>query len=242
MKKSFKMNGLLVLGALWLGCTLPLCATTIFDNTVHDLTNRFNPGTLQVGDEILLASTERYLTNFSFEFWGTNTASPGNLSFAGAVQARVQFYRNDGSPYNGYPTPGSMFYDSGFFSLAGVGAGLPAARRTLIFTAGVGLDFPNGGLFIPTSDITWSITFTNLGATDSLGVDLYSPPVVGSDFSDYWQNNVVGGWTLLTNTVPMNFAARFQASATIPEPSALALLLAGGLGILTQVRRQRRTN
>jgi hypothetical protein len=47
---------------------------------------------------------------------------------------------------------------------------------------------------------------------------------------------------LLTNTLPVDFAARMEANAQIPEPSALALLLAGGLGIMTLVRRQRRTS
>ena len=239
MRRLFRVNVLLVLGALWFGSTLPLCATTIFDNSVNDLLTRFSPpatgsGTVEAGDEILLASTERYLTLFSFEFWGTNTASPDNLTFAGAVEARVRFYRNDGAPFDGYATPGSMFFDSGFFSV-----GVPTARSTFVFTQGS--DFPTGGLFIPTSDITWSITFTNIGVTDSVGVDLYSPPVVGADYPDYWQRTG-GSWTLLTNTLPVDFAARMEANAQIPEPSALALLLAGGLGIMTLVRRQRRTS
>jgi hypothetical protein len=37
----------------------------------------------------------------------------------------------------------------------------------------------------------------------------------------------------------MDFAARFDANATIPEPSTLALSLAGGLGLLTLARRLR---
>ena len=231
------MNGLLILGALWLGFTLPLgAATPIFDNSVNDLTVRFDPGTYEVGDQILLANTERYLTEFSFEFWGTNTLSPGNATFAGAVEARVQFYRNDGAPFNGYATPDNAFFTSPWFSV-----GTPTARSTLIFTAGVGLDFPSGGLYIPVDEMTWSVQFRGMGATDSVGVDIYSPPVVGADYPDYWQNNG-GSWTLLTNTVPMNFAARMDANATIPEPSVVALLLAGGLGILTLGRRLRRTN
>src|SRR5574340_1842514 len=99
-------------GALCCALIGPLGATTIFDNSVNDLGTRFNPGTLEVGDEILLASTERYLTNFSFEYWGTSSGA----SFAGPVEARVRFYQNDGAPFNGYATPGSLFYDSGWFS------------------------------------------------------------------------------------------------------------------------------
>jgi hypothetical protein len=234
MRKSFRLNGLLILAALWLGSTLPLCATTIFNNSSNDLHVSFNPGTYEVGDQIILASTERYLIHFDFEFWGTNTLSPGNVTFAGAVEARVRFYENNGTLFNGYASPGTNFYDSGWFS-----GFSPTSRNTLQFSAGVGLDFPSGGLFIPVDEMTWSVQFRGMGATDSVGVDIYSPPVVGADYPDYWQNNGVTGWTLQTNTVAMNFAATMDA---IPEPSVLALLLAGGLGILTLVRRQRRTN
>ena len=77
-----------------------------------------------------------------------------------------------------------------------------------------------------------------MGAGDSVGVDLYSPPVVGSevgDFGDYWQYN--GGWTLLTNSIgPMDFGAVMQT----PEPSSLTLSILGGLGILIAARRFRR--
>src|SRR5580765_825482 len=68
-------------------------AAIIFDNSVNDLHARFEPGTLEVGDELILAGTERYLTNFSFEFWGENSAD-ANV-FAGEVSARVRFYLND---------------------------------------------------------------------------------------------------------------------------------------------------
>ena len=80
-------------------CSSSLRATTIYDNSQTDLFTRFNPGTIEVGDEILLGSTERYLTDFSFEYYGTNTASPGNITFAGPVQARVRFYLNDGAAF-----------------------------------------------------------------------------------------------------------------------------------------------
>ena len=57
----------------------PLWAVScIYSNSVKDLSIRFDPGTLEVGDEILLAGSERYLTNFDFEFWGTSTSGPWN--------------------------------------------------------------------------------------------------------------------------------------------------------------------
>jgi len=210
---------------------LPLQSATIFDNSVNDLVTQFSPGTLEVGDQIVLASTERYLTDFRFEYWGTSSGA----SFAGAVQARVRFYENNGPLFNGYYAPGSVFYDSGWFGGFDAINDYPG-RATINFSQGT--DFPDGGLFIPADEITWTIQFQGMGTGDEVGVDIYSPAVVGGDYDDYWEYN--GGWTLLTNTVPMDFAAVMYANATIPEPSSLALSLLGGLGILTFARRLRR--
>jgi hypothetical protein len=233
MGNSFKFNALWVAGALFIGLTLPLRAATIFNNSTNDLLTRFNPGTNEVGDEILLGGPERYITAFSFEFWGINTANSN--SFAGPVQARVRFYENNGTPFNGYATPGTSFFDSGWFSI-----GSPTSRSTAVFQ---GTDFTPGGQFIPipitASNMTWSVQFDGMGATDSAGVDIYSPPTVGGDYPDYWQYDG-GGWTLLTNTVPMNFAAYMDANSTIPEPSVVTLSLVGGLGILGFAYRLRR--
>lgn len=235
MKKALKRNVCLSIGALWFGMAVPLMAqpVTIFDNSAlgSDLHLRFDPGTLQVGDEINLAGTERNLTYFSFEYWGTASG----LSFAGPVQAEVRFYQNTGpTTFNGYFTPDATpFYDSLLFSVPS-----PTARSTFIFTAGS--DFPIGGLNLASSDITWTVQFSGMGAGDAVGVDLYSPPVVGSEvgsFGDYWQYN--GGWSLLTNSLgPMDFGAFMQAT---PEPSSLALSILGGVGLLIAMRRFRRS-
>jgi len=45
-----------------------------------------------------------------FEYWGINRTQE---EFEGEVQARVRFYANDGPPFSGYPTPGTVLYDSG---------------------------------------------------------------------------------------------------------------------------------
>jgi hypothetical protein len=113
----------------------------------------------------------------------------------------------------------------------------PTARSTFVFSEGTG-DFPGGGLPITDSDITWTVQFEGLGATDEVGLDIYSPPVVGSrvgDFGDYWQNDG-SGWTLLTNSVPMSFGAFMET----PEPSGTALALVGGVAVLITMRWFRR--
>ena len=219
----------LAVGALGLGVPAPLGAqTTIFDDSHNDLLTRFDPGTAQVGDEILLAGTDRYLTYFSFEYWGTASSS----SFSAPITATLTFYEMNGGLFNGYETPGTSFFSESFSVPA------PTSRSTFIFTPGT--DFPGGvPLYIPTSDMTWSVQFSGMGATDHVGVDIYSPPTVGADYPDYWQDDG-GGWTLETNSVPMDFGALMQANSTVPEPSAAALSIIGGLGILGLARRLRR--
>jgi len=204
MKLVRRFGCYLALGLAWAAARLPAAADTVFADSENDLLIRFDPGTLEVGDEIVLAGTARYLTNMSFEFWGTTYGTNG-ATFAGAVQARVRFYVNDGQPFNGYATPGSVFFDSGWF-----GGFYPTPRCTATFTAG--MDFPSSGLFIPTNDFTWSVQFQNLGPGDALGVDIYSPATTGADYPDYWENN--GSWALRTNSVvsDMNFASHWQAS------------------------------
>ena len=230
MQKLSTPTLLLALGMLWMGIDAPLRATTIFDNSAHDLGTRFDPGTNEAGDEILLADTARYLTTFSFEYWGVNTTHP--TYFDGSIQARVKFYRNTGALVLGYASPSpASFFDSGWFSVPN-----PTDRLTFDFTAGS--DLPSGGLFIPTSDMTWSVQFQGMALSDSVGVDLYTPPLIGDDYTDYWEND--SGWMLCTNGVPMDFAALLQANSTVPEPSIITLWICGGLGILTLARRLRR--
>jgi hypothetical protein len=200
----------------------------LFDNSTTDLLYRFNPGTQEVGDQILL-SHAGYLTNFAFEFYGTNTASPGNLAFAGSVEAQVKIYLMDGPLFNGENTPGSPLYVSDWSPI-----GSPTIRNTFVYEAGS--DFPIGGLLIPATNITWSVQFRGMGATDEVGVDIYSAPTVGQDFPDYWRLDSSKGWVLETNVVPVDFAARFQG--TIPEPSVFALAIVGGAVMLIAGRRR----
>ena len=225
MRSEFRKILFVTSAAMVLAFTAP--ADTLFDNSTTDLNYRLNPGTQQVGDQIKLLSSG-YLTNFAFEYYGTNTANPANTSFAGTVQAQVSIYLMDGPLFNGYATPGKQIYFSSWFTIN------PTSRATLVYTAGI--DFAPGGLLIPSTDITWAVQFRGMGATDTVGVDVYSAPTVGQDFPDYWRNTG-SGWVLETNAVPVDFAAKFQG--TIPEPSVVSLAIVGGVVMMIAGRKRK---
>ena len=196
-------NAARLTAALWVVLGTWLSADEVYDNSVNDLAYRFAPGPLEIGDEIRLAGTARIVTNFTFEYWGENASRP---DFAGYVQARVRFYENDGEPAtSGYPTPGTVLFDSGWFPIG------PTTRATLIFEDFVtGSDVP---LTRPVPEaFTWTVQFSGFGQGDTAGVDIFSPPVAGTNPADYWQLVPGSGWLLLTNAVPMNFAALIGAS------------------------------
>jgi hypothetical protein len=188
----------------------------VFDNSTTDLNIRYDPGTNEVGDEIVLApGTGRNLTQFRFQYWGTN--------FSGTEKIDLRFYANDGLPsYSGPNMPGTLLFDSGPFTI------FETDRLTIIFNNfATGVAHALAGA-IP-NDFTWSVQFSGLGPGASAGVDLYNPPTVGSDYNDYWYNNGTS-WDLMgaTNGTPVNFAVRIQAT---PEPPAIWLSLIGGLTI-----------
>jgi MYXO-CTERM domain-containing protein len=212
---------------LALSSSLAFTAEIVYDNSTNDLETNLDPGTQEIGDEILLDGTARWLSEFSFEYWGTNTLS--DTAFAGPVEARVRFYLNDGPPLPDVEraySPGTVIYDSGSFLVD------PTPRATLIFTE---FNFGTTPLTVPLPDaFTWSVQFTGLSLTDTAGVTIYSPPTIGNNFDDYWVNDG-GAWLLETNLLNMDFAARFSA---VPEPSALLLGLLGVVAVGALRRRR----
>ena len=229
MKTHIIVRVYLAISVLCFGLAMPLSAATIYDNSTTDLSTRFDPGTSQVGNEIILAGTDRYLTGFSFEYWELNTSGS-------QVQADVQFYLNNGTLFNGYAMPGSTsFFDSGWFNVSAT------ARSTEVFSIADG-DFGAGGLFLPVeSNMTWTVQFRGMQTgLDSAGVDLYGPPTVGSAYGDYWQKTGLNTWALMNNSAFPSLASDFAAVMTVPEPSSMALSVLGGMGLLIMVRRFRR--
>ncbi len=199
MKNALRIHVYLSISVLCFGLTLPLTASTIYNNTTNDLALRFNPGTSEIGNEIVLGGTDRYLTIFSFEYWGLSS-NPNR--FAGQIQARVEFYLNNGPLFNGYASPGTSFYDSGWFTVP-----VPTPRSTFDFS------FNSVPLLLPASDFTWTVQFQGMGLGDSVGTDLYGPPTVGQTFGDFWQR-IGTSWFLMNNSQSppyANFAADMMA-------------------------------
>jgi hypothetical protein len=222
----------------------------IYSNTTNDLGGRLMLTNGQViGEELYPDNLNTYpfLTNFSFEFYSPTlygTASGWN----GTVQGRVQFYKNDGTPFNGYGTPNTLFYDTGYFDLLNPRNtyGSTANIMTLTFNwpdlyQPYNFDGNGGGAIVPMiptvplpTDFTMVFTFdginqtTNVSGTDNqVGLPIFRPPAVGTNYGDYWLNNG-GSWELVTNTVgPVAFGVQLTADA--PEPSVLSL---GTLGVL----------
>lgn len=197
-------------------------ADIVYDNSTGDLDIRLNPGTREIGDEIVLAPGARFLTDFIFQYWGEN--------FFGDEQLRLKFYYNDGPASQAGPLePGSLFFDSDWFDI------VETNRATLIFTdfvTGAAVPYDNANTLLPDS-FTWTIKFRGVETDNGgkAGVDLYSPPTVGGNYLEYWENTGAGGWEYRgdTNGTALNFGARVGA---VPEPSMITLGLLGGFAAL----------
>jgi hypothetical protein len=210
----------------------------LYQDTTHNTGQVMNfPNGDQIGEQIWLGTgtTPMYLTNFSFQYY-----SP--VTNAGPVQADVILYQNNGAPFNGYSTPFSTFFVSGWFNLPSPWSVSGTNSATVIFQlsdlqAGA---FPLAPNFILPSNFTFSVSFRGLQGADSVGLPIFNPPSVGFNAGDYWYD-VSGNWELLTNSIgPIAFGAQFLGTP-IPEPSVICL---GALGVVALTamgrRRQRR--
>ncbi len=193
----------------------------------------------QIGNEITLpGSTGLMLTNFAIEYYTPDaTLAQGPTG----VGIDVRFYYNDGPATNGFATPGTMFYDSGwFYNLMGnTGAGGNNGYNVVTYSSFTG-DFPVGGLplNLPGNNLTFTITFTGLNAFNQVFLPL-ATNTPGISYGDYWMQNGSGAWTLMsTNAADANLVVDFSAT---PEPSTVALVTLGGMALVgfNKLRRKR---
>jgi hypothetical protein len=207
-------------------------ADVYYYNLQYDQNARLDPGTEEVGDQVILntgpggtlegaAGTTFLITNFSFYYWG--------VGLTGGTEMRVRFYANDGAPYGSYALPNNVLFDSGYFSLDPFNNN-NTDRTMVTFDTDFG-----AGLLVP-GTFTWSIQYRYIPVDGHAGIDLFSPPTVGNNFTDYWYNNG-GVWEL--REIPgwnADFAASFEG--VVPEPSVIGLLGTGAvLALLWRKRR-----
>ena len=191
-------------------------AELVYNNSTDPTPVPFRPGTIEVGDEIILGGSGRTLTNFTFQYSG--------FSFSGTEKMQFRIYENDGALVSGSASPGSVLFDSGIFGIGVEGS------QTLIFDEDFGL-----GLVVPDT-FTWSIQFSDLGAEALASIDLFDSIAVGNNFVSYWEND--GGWILKEGPDgPIDFNATIEA---VPEPSTIALGVMGAVAGIFAYRRRNR--
>lgn len=214
-------KSLMAVAALTLGAAA-LHAEVVYNNGVSYSGNYLNPGSQEVGDEVILGGASRLLSHFTFEYYGAN--------FSGNEQYRIRFYNNDGTAFGGgIFAPGSSFFDSGLQSL---GAPTDPSNRNTY-----DLDLSGESITLPNS-FTWTIQFSGVTGGETAGVTLYNPPAVGLGYDDFWLNNGAA-WELRgTNPTAFNFGSTITA---VPEPSTYALAIIGGLCGFALMARRRST-
>jgi hypothetical protein len=199
--------------------------TLVYNNTSNYLGNSYYVAS-EFGDQITLSTstTDRYLTKFMFEY----TSAHGN---DGNETAWLRFYRNDGLG----GIPGSLFFDSRNLPGYATDIPLPRGNANQVEISGVTILVPN--------TFTWTVQFSNVAASETVGLTMYNPPTVGSNFDDYWEKS---GTTWVAKRLPgyfYSFGALAYATA-VPEPGTLQLgVLAGitALGFLFQRRMSKRS-
>ncbi len=181
-------------------------ALIVYNNSTTRETNAlgnslyFAQSGYQFGDEVVLfPATNAYLTNFSFEYYGTG--------LAGAT-VTLRIYGNDAVYGTNFSAPGSVLYASGAIALPN---GPSGGFGTVQFSKA------NSGFAVPVlGSFTWTVEFGGVGA-GTAGLALYNPPSVGSDYNEYWELSGAGSTWVYRAATPgsgltnINFGAVAEA-------------------------------
>jgi hypothetical protein len=248
--KRFLLKAIFAGAGVILASSAGVRADVLYQNTGTSLgtvLGGFNNGQ-QIGEEIWLGTlVPEYLTNFSFEYYSPDATWTGSPQGANFIGAEIRFYENNGPLFNGYASPGTLFYDSGLLAFPNpqwYNGNSLSNTLTAIFSLS-DLQSPPGGSaldsnFVLPTNFTFTITFSGLTGTESVGLPNYNPPQSGTNYSDYWYDSS-GTWQLLTNASlgPVAFGAQFNGSPTpTPEPTVLCLGALGGMALGFVARRR----
>ena len=205
-------------------------AAVVYENgDVSTLQGRTDLGTLEHGDVVTFAGTDRTLTSISFDYFVT----PG----ANAATAHLHLYALDGgtSP-TGTPLPGTAIYSSPVFNISSGTTAAGYGRANIENIPAVTLP----------DSVAWTVIFGGLAGTEEAGLLFYNsgngigtnPTTLqnGNQVHYTIQRNANGGWALLDHpNVVDNLAVQFQA---VPEPTTWALMI-GGLAVFGLARRRK---
>lgn len=227
MKVCFKI--LLCLAAI-----LPLLHVRA-DSVIYDTSGTYNTNVFpisngeEIGNQITLSPNTWSMTSFQIEYYSTNILQPAK------VGVDLRFYMNNGVAVNGAATPGTVFYDSGWnYGLTAGPLGDTIAYESSDLYQNALLNLPAG--FLLPDTFTFTLTFTNLDANNTVSLPLANSPAnqPATSFGTYWLNSS-GQWALLTNSAPANFVTVINGTS-VPEPAASYLGALGVLALLTTCR------
>lgn len=193
-----------------------LPGTIVYDNTINPL-DEFFSSTQEFGDEIALEGTEREVVGFQFETFASGIPE-------GETTGTLRFYENDGPEVDSANAPGTLLFESNPFEVS-----FGTETHTL---TGVSVDVPD--------TFTWTVEFSGVGDGEA-GLTMSDPVEVGGSFDDFWALTDEGWDTFrFPDGDP---AANFTAQVTaVPEPSALALGVLGGIAFFAYRFRTRRSS
>jgi len=176
----------------------------------------------EIGNEITVNPGSTFsLSSFIFQYYTpTLTLSPN-------VAVDLRFYLNDGTPTNGFPTPGTLFFDSGWFSNS-VAGGMPGNGYQDVnydssdFYSGATSVVPMSPTFLMPSNFTFTVTWTNLDGGNLIEMPL-ATNTPGISFGDYWLVNNSGHWSLMsTNKADANFVVDVVGQNPPSQPDITA--------------------
>ena len=198
-------------------------ASIVYDNSTSDLNRSYFAGNgVEFGDEIFLQGADRTITEFRFETYLSSGPSGNEI---GQLFLRLNDGPSEGG--SGRNTPGTVFYQSPTFKLG-------TLRQTVI-VSGLSVTVPGNA-----DHFTWSVVINGIDTGEQTGLLLYDNPTIGSSYADFWKNDG-GQWnTFLVDggATQANFAAQIRA---VPEPSTLAMGVAGALVVLGGLSWRRRS-
>jgi PEP-CTERM motif len=177
----------------------------------------------EYGDEVIIpahsmSGVQWVITGFSFEY-SANYALPGGLTF--------RIYEQNGAPISGFASPGTEIYETTVDINNGGGV--------------VDINFTYDATNILPNRLTYTVQFDGLVSGNTAGLIIPGgTPVIGASGNDFWEKTGPGAsdWALKTFTAGSP-SANFVATITaVPEPSTVAMMVAGAGLVLVALRRK----